>query len=277
MPGLIAMELTTVLFPIMHIRKHKRQTRTTKEVLAAFDTKMLVSGPASSGSLTSPSINSKKGAMYSMESLDECLASDYDGLQNYATDTELNGENILFLTRVLKFRKQWDHTMSHSRQSSGAMTMFRVALGIYIHLIHAGTACYPINIESHVYAQLEKVFGPATAMMASKRRGSDAAPSISSAVTPWELESPSEPAEFVDEFPMQAIPTGSTSCSNESTEHILPNDDHLEVDDVLANMLLPNGFDNHVFDDAFKSVRYMVWTETWQHYMKSERTSSAAA
>lgn len=38
--------------------------------------------------------------------------------------------------------------------------------------------------------------------------------------------------------------------------------------DPLEGVNVPGEFDERVFDRAFQSVRYMVWTETWQRYMR---------
>lgn len=38
-------------------------------------------------------------------------------------------------------------------------------------------------------------------------------------------------------------------------------------EDPLEGFEVPADFDEQVFNAAFMSVRYMVWTETWQRYM----------
>ena len=40
-----------------------------------------------------------------------------------------------------------------------------------------------------------------------------------------------------------------------------------EEKDPLEGVKVPGDFDETVFNPAFQSVRYMVWTETWQRYM----------
>ena len=265
----------------MHIRQHKKAAAATKKALAMFDLKKLRSKPSATSSRTSQSLDSKKGKMYSMDSLEECLIlpSTCDAFQDYATAVEFCGENVIFLTKVLKFKQQWHVTLSQTHNISGAMkTLYREALSIYIHLIHASTALYPINIESPIYAQLEKVFGSAAVLVACKRRGSEGALSITSSVTPWEdiTPTPTEQADpFADELPLKAIPSRPGSRSNSSSDRILTihDDQELADTDVLGDMLLPDEFDNNVFDAALNSVKYMVWTETWQHYHKWKRAS----
>ena len=264
-----------MVFPIVQILKHKKGARETQQALAAFDVKQLEMKSSASASLVTRSTNSKKGKMYSMESLDDCLATNHDGLQIYASCMELNGENIIFLTKVLQFRKQFYLTKMRTHDGvAGRKKMFRAALSIYVQLVHTSTASYPINIESPIYSRLESIFGPATGLLASTRRASEAPSSISVA-TPWDAESPCEPPDSLaaDEFPMHAMPSRPVSRSNESSENLTASSCH-EFEDPLSDTMVPDEFDDEVFDAAYKSIRYMIWTETWQRYMVWKRSSS---
>ncbi len=48
------------------------------------------------------------------------------------------------------------------------------------------------------------------------------------------------------------------------------------TDDPLDGVAVPADFDERVFDAAFKSVRFMVWSETWQRYMQWRRHSGTS-
>lgn len=281
MPGLMMMELVTLIFPIMQVFKHNKAARETHDILAEFDAKKLHSEPSTTGSLATRSTGSKRGKMFSMESLDECLTTSCDDLQVYASCMELNGENIIFLTRVLGFQRKWDMDFPKIRDRSRArMGMFRAALSIYVTLVHSDTASYPINIESPIYATLESIFGAATKLVASRRNSESPSTPISS-VTPWD-EPQQEP---LIESPMLESPGGTypmrnmslstsparRSIDNDSREHIIPLDD--DPQDSLAGFQIPAEFGEHVFDAAFKSIKYMVWSETWQRYMNWKRSS----
>ena len=276
------MELVTLTFPIVQIFKHRKAARETQAILAEFDAKKLYSEPSTTGSLATRSTGSKRGKMFSMESLDECLMSNCDGLQVYASCMELNGENIIFLTKVLGFQRKWNMDFSKIRDFSRAgMGMFRAALSIYVTLVHSDTASYPINIESPIYAKLESIFGAATKLVASRRNSESPSTPISS-VTPWD-EPQSEPLvessmlESPGTYPMRnmslSAPPARRSIDNDSREHIISLDD--DPQDTLAGFKLPAEFDEHVFDAAFKSIKYMVWSETWQRYMNWKRSSAS--
>lgn len=276
------MELVTLIFPIIQIVKHKQAAQETRAILAEFDVKKLRSEPSSTGSLATRSTGSKRGKMFSMESLDECLATNCDGLQVYASCMELNGENIIFLTKVLGFQRKWAMDFSKIRNSSRAcMGMFRAALSIYVTLVHSDTASYPINIESPIYAKLESIFGAATKLVAS-RRNSEAPSTPISSVTPWDEPQQSPLVEFPfleppgETYPMRnmslSTPPARRSIDNDSREHIISLED--DPQDSLAGFQIPVEFGEHVFDAAFKSIKYMVWSETWQRYMNWKRSSA---
>lgn len=296
----MAMEIVTLAFPIYQIIKHKRDARETNRVLAEFDQKRLGSSIDSitlRDSLAGGSLKSKRnGKMYSMESLDECLAGNHDSLQVYASCMELNGENIIFLTKVFAFKPVCEKAFKSTCHSSGDFRrarndMFRQALGIFVTLVDSRTASYPINIESSIYNRLEAIFGPATALVAMcmtpSRTTSFSAESAK--VTPWDdpqqassqaLTPMASPAEEFPSFPMRALSQDSSKYAkdgNGSSEHIVgisgqemdgPNSlDGGGIHDPLESVQVPMDFDETVFDAAFKSIRYMVWSETWQRYM----------
>ena len=281
------MEVVTLGFPIYQIWKHTKARRETTLALEAFDQKQLKSIDATLGSdsVTSRSTRSSRRGMYPIQSLDECLASDSHGLQVYASCMELNGENIIFLTSVLAFQKSCQQAFSSTCKSTAEFrrartTMFRAGLGIFVSLVHSETASYPINIESPVYSRLNDIFGPATASIASVDAGRTACLSTGSSanITPWDNHSESDDTvSSENHFPMQPMASGESSTSpstlghKESSERIVN-----PTGDNAAPMLeVPADFDERVFDAAFKSVRYMVWTETWQRYMAWKRTSGS--
>jgi len=290
------MELTTLLFPFYQIRKHDRASQETARVLAEFDQKYFnqddnsTLGDSTLASTITHSTGSKRGKMYTMESLDQCLNGSFDGLQVYASCMELNGENIIFLTKVLSFNKEWYVKFSKTTQFMHTrMTMFRAALGIYISLIDSHTAAYPINIESTVYQSLESVFGAATSLVACRRSSTSTTATPASQVTPW--DEPADPlanalyasreSVTTDGFQMQTLQSTPPSriSKSESREQILAMNDRLDAHDplVIADFKVPTAFDEHVFEPAFRSVRYMVWSETWQRYQAWKRTSGVAA
>ena len=295
----MAMEIGTLAFPIYQIIKHKRAANQMYRVLADFDQKRLKTSNDTvtlHSSQMTESLNSKRnGKMYPMESLDECLSGGSDGLQIYASCVELNGENIIFLTEVITFKRQWQQVFygapkSISESRLARHNMFRQALNIFVTMVHSRTASYPINIESPIYNRLNTIFGPATALVATHTTSSRTASfsTTSSNVTPWDDAHPpsnhaiSGIASTNEEFlsvPMRAVSRYGSKYpgqANSSSEHIISTHEQdveeggsldNRIPDPLEGFKVPNEFDENVFDAAFKSIRYMVWSETWQRYM----------
>lgn len=298
------MEIVTLGFPIYQILRSRRAAHDTRRALEDFDKKHLQLSEDSATTeslrtgkhshLSLPATVSKRGGMYPMESLDECLSTNPNDLQMYTSCLELNGENIIFLTRVLSFQNSCTQAFQRTCKSTtdfrrARRTMFRIALSIFVSLVHARTANYPINIESVIYAHLDAIFGPATTLVASEKhsRSASIVAGESSNVTPWD-EPPAERDDNGREsYPMHAMGGNTTpshptptlrreSPGNESQEHIVQVTTVVNNNgstggvggaDPLEGVKVPAEFDERVFDAAFKSVRYMVWTETWQRYM----------
>ena len=286
--------MVTLGFPIYQVFRHKKAARETSRVIAEWEVNKRDANSTDGSMITRGS----KGRMASMASLDDCLSGDYSSLQIYATTCELNGENIIFLVRVLDFKKQWLSTFVKAGNDTerARMIMFRAALSIYVSLVHDGTSNYPINVESSIYTSLNKVFGAAAILVASNRPSTPESPI--SAVTPWDEpttnpfenppsihsnnpfeQSPSNSSQtgLKDYFEMKTLAVPSVrrcSFDNASAEHIMPlEDDSAKPLDPLADFKVPAGFDVRVFDAAEKSIKYMVWTETWQRFTEWSKTA----
>ncbi len=281
-PGLLTMEIVTLFFPIYQIRKQNKAKKERDQILKDFDLKKIGS---EENSVATPSTGSKSGKMYSMESLQTCLDGNSDSLQVYASGCELNGENIIFLLKVINFTQQYPIVFAKARGDiqRARMATFRAALSIYVSLVHADTAKYPINIESPIYAKLHAIFGAAAKLVATSRPSSPATPI--SAVTPW--DEPADPIATLhttdsksDEYPMQSMPPRSSSIRNDSSEHIICLDDTTDPTDPLAGFPIPHEFNVRVFDEAYNSIKFMVWSWTWQRFMmwknRASTTSSAS-
>ena len=279
------MELTTLVFPVIQMRRHNRIARETAQALADFENKRLNQNSTASSTnaesiLTRSTDTKQSGRMFSMETLEECLNTNYDGLQVYSSVHELNGENIIFLVKVLSFQKQWESAFRRCTDTKRATTtLYRAALNIFVTLVESRTAKYPINLESPIYNALSAVFGEATELVASKR--SSSVTSTPSVVTPWD-----EPAEEASSFrgksgseaihmvTMLPTPAIRRSTSSDSCQRIISINGALpDLNDPLAGFIVPMDFNQKVFNDAYKSIKYMVWCETWQRYMEFKRSS----
>ena len=283
-PGLITIELTTLIFPIYQIYRHKKVARETSRALAEFDAKQLKykEGSETTSVSTATRSTGSKGKMYSMETLEHCIHTNCDGLQVYASCMELNGENIVFLTRVIRFKRQWRAEFTNSKNAMRTRTtMFRAALSIFVNLVHAETATYPINIESNIYRGLELMFREATQLVACQPESRNSSTTSIAQVTPWAepgnqlVSEDFETFQLVDmkKHPRASFRRLSTedSVSHHSTPSATDSTEWLE--DPLNSCMVPVDFDAKVFDAAFKSIKYMVWSETWQRFMNFKKAA----
>lgn len=281
-PGLVVMQGVTLIFPIIAIRKHDKTSRELKQALADFDAKK---ENVESSSTSSPSTVSKRsGKMHTMESLDECLKLSYEGLQTYAAIVEFNCENIVFLVQVLKFKELWEVTFPTEVFSSSELyqrarkRMFCEALSIFVTLVHGDTASYPINVDSNTYTGLDRIFSTATELVAKASRRNSISSTPNSMVTPWDGPLQALSPDLKDEaFPMHAMPSRSHSSINDSCEHIISLDEPTDLNDPLASYQIPLKFNQYVFDAAFKSIRFMVWSGTYQRFMTYKHRSTRPA
>jgi len=277
-PGLITMECVTLIFPIYQIRKHINAQKERDQILKHFDQKKFGSEETS---VATPSTGSKSGKMFSMDSLEECLHGNSDSLQVYASGCEYTGENIIFLLKVLNFTQQYPIAFAKAMGDipRARLAIFRAALSIYVSLVHTDTAKYPINIESPIYAKLHSIFGAAAKLVAISRPGSPGTPI--SAVTPWDEPADPTPLDVArsksEEYMMQSMPPRSSSMSNESSEHIICLDEPIDPTDPLAGFQVPHEFNAHVFDEAYNSIKFMVWTWTWQRFMVWKNRASTTS
>ena len=294
-PGMLAMELVTLGFPLYQMRKYNRDARETDEAVAQLKSKQRSGSQGSIDFPDSPSgslARKLKGRMHCMEALDSCLQGNYDSLQVYASCKEFNGENIIFLTKVIAFKQAWTALFDGFPKKTGALLgrdrnrMFRKALNIFVTLVHKGTSPQPINIDSSIYNRLDKIFGPATALVALSKTSSrtSSLSAASSSATPWDDPQDISPvasvSEEFDSFPMRPLSEASKAYGggdSGSRERIVSfskeyvdgprNAGMTKGKDPLEGYDVPDDFGVDAFADAYISIRYMVWTSTWQHYM----------
>ncbi|KAL8962460.1 MAG: hypothetical protein Q9183_005155 [Haloplaca sp. 2 TL-2023] len=294
-PGMLAMELVTLGFPLYQMKKYNRDARETDRAVAHMEDKQRSNSQASIDSTDSRSgalARKLKGRMHCMEALDSCLQGNYDSLQVYASCKEFNGENIIFLTKVIAFKQAWTNVFNSFPKKTGAPLgrdrnrMFRKALNIFVTLVHKGTSPQPINIDSSIYNRLDKMFGPATSLIALSKTSSrtSSLSAASSSATPWDDPQDMSPVASVsdefDSFPMRPLSEASKAFGggdSGSRERIVsfseeyvdgPRNAGIANDkDPLEGYEVPDDFGIDAFKDAYISIRYMVWTSTWQHYM----------
>lgn len=274
-PGLITIEIVTLVFPLLQIynslqwvgRSPTSATQLSESTNASYTS---ISKPTSARTT-----NSSRGKLYTMKELEQCLTNENDRqcLQDFACTREFTGENIIFLTQVHDFHNHWYPLCNGDSDMSVAAKrrMFRAAVTIFAHLVCPDTASVYVNIEGRIYKALNAILG-------------DAARAHMSALTVSPFGETIENAANTDDFgSMTALPlapmdgvslhssTGrsftpiTTHSSREGLGTHPEASSHLAADDFdVAD--IAEGFHLGVFDEAYESVKNMVYTQTWQRF-----------
>ena len=226
-------QLTSIILPLMDARRegilYKR---------FSFDNRSLTSN-----------VDSLTEKQRNMSALENTLEKNVEPLLQWAARREFTAENIVFLKAVRDFKRKWravaNTGVNHDRVR---LELFEDAAYIYFSCVDHITAAFNINVESSIYHKLKNTF-----------RGVR--------VCDRALDSPisdhSEVCPFDDLRPLAMGVGGKVAVAEAYT---LPT---TEIESLIPGqqVFVPEEFNIHIFDDAFRSVKYLVFTNTWQRYV----------
>jgi len=177
---------------------------------------------------------------------------------------DFSGENIAFLTSVAEWKSSLPKAVYSTIPRGDNVKelireRFNRALRIYAEFVSVRHAEFPINISSQELKKLESIFETPTRIMYGEKREVDV-------TTPF-VESPTSAV-----CPPEGEGEGSDSEKTIQSTHSAPIEDRVQYwGDV------PEEFDETVFDDAEKSIKYLVLTNTWPKFVKNQRDSIQSA
>ena len=283
------MQAATVFFPIFEAYRSRAQLRSTLAAVKSWEEKRKSSESSTgySGSTqnnsfysdnkptsTMTSTSSRRREMYTMAALDKALAVNPTPLLLFAATKEFTGENIVFLMQVRDWRAAWNRAARDFGAVTGQVKyrLFNIAVEIFATSIHTKTADFPINVESKIRTKLEAMFGPAVVGIRHLEQN---------IVDPFNhhsfgsiglepTKSPQSDVNGIGEF----RGVDSYRTASDSQEHFLPPgkgdlDVIPEAPETAAD--IPASFDEHAFDEAETSIKYMVITNTWPKFVDSSR------
>ncbi|KAL9089782.1 MAG: hypothetical protein Q9165_005576 [Trypethelium subeluteriae] len=239
-PGLMTFQLTSIILPLWDAH--------AEGVLY----KRFSLDNQSTGSIAEDQTEKQR----SMGALEEALEKNVEPLLLWAARREFTAENIVFLKAVRDFKRKWRAVTNTGVSHDGArLELFEDAAYIYFACVDQNTAAFNINVEYKIYDRLKSIFGGV--------RVSDCA-----------LESPI--SEHSDVCPFDDLKPFATDMSDKlaaADAYALPT---TEIESMMAGgpIQIPQEFDIHVFDEAFRSIKYLVFTNTWQRYLNYSETSS---
>ncbi|KZF24068.1 hypothetical protein L228DRAFT_87952 [Xylona heveae TC161] len=263
-PGLMGLEFLTIFFPLWEAyrtkdRRHSAQSafdgwekdRSDVESIDCASTKQSVNISVSPSATSSE--RKRRHDIYGMQALEKTLDTNAAGLFKFAATKEFTGENIVFLTQVRDWRRNYLQLLSDGAISvENRRKMYAEGVKIFYHNVCMKTSEFPVNIESKIYADLQRMFH------------SSNIPAPKAVVAP-----------FADD----AVPLSWTQPKNANSIHS-DNEELITIASLDSNggsWEIPDGFDEHAFDRAEASVKYMVFTNTWIRFVDAQETASMAS
>ena len=241
----MTMQLVSIIFPLYDAYKNKKTTRRASSIYSTS--------------------SNKSRDIYSMAALDVQVQKNIEPLLRWASQKDFTAENVVFLKAVRDFKKRWELAAKKSELSPLQLReRYEEAALIYFSLINPITAKFNINIEFRIFAELEEMF-----------RGLIYEPYVDDVST----TSTSARTENIVSPWMDIIRPGqSTSCERlvNDVERLYPAP-VTEIEMVPGrDHRIPSRFTIDVFNKAFDSVKYLVYTNTWVKFIDAGETASIA-
>jgi hypothetical protein len=238
-PSLIVCQQVLVIIPLRDALKMQPYRRSSISETDSITSQRSILAEKAAFQITDRSIKTKG----SMQALELSIEHSIEPLIAWAAAREFTAENCIFLREVRNFRRKWGSlkvvTTAQRRQ------MFNEASLIFFTLINPFTAESPINIEYKIFKTLQTLFADVEFdpyMPRCKTPEDISSPVIrENVICPWE-DTLSRPA---------SIQSDVTTSSTSSTKSIVPSE-----------------FTDEIFDAAFESIKYLVFTNTWPRYVE---------
>jgi hypothetical protein len=237
------------------------------------------------------SLDSQKSNMLTMTALENALRTNAIPLLEFAALKDFSGENVSFLTHIADWRRYWFSprlsTAEHHKQQ------FITAVRIYSHFISLEFSEFPINISSKEMKRLHQVFESAAVLLNRRTRGSIDS-DISDSATPFDSIEPSylpdsptipkspgflsspapallPPSPIKSEFEMKTTDLDSLGRANLRASSRMRRN---SMEDLFANVQVPEAFRETIFDQAESEIKYLVLTNTWPKFVNAGRANS---
>ncbi|KAJ5631322.1 uncharacterized protein N7484_011422 [Penicillium longicatenatum] len=255
------MEIFTIFIPCYEVFRSQTLRKETLDSIARWELKVKSSG-SEEKSLNSAS-TMVESFMSGWKSTNDSIQSNgsRDSIMTmhaleheFSALREFSGENIAFLTGVSEWKNSLPAMMKDGfsdESSKGAVReSFNRALHLYAKFISVRHAEFPLNISSQDLASLDHVFEKPTRLLYGDERETNP-------VSPFN--------KFTFDLP-------SPSLSDSSEKGLKATSTEIK-DRVQYWGQIPEEFSATVFDDAEKSIKYLVLTNTWPKFIKDRRTS----
>ncbi|OJD27016.1 hypothetical protein ACJ73_01594 [Blastomyces percursus] len=265
LPGIMMMEIATLFFPFYEVVFSQKVRARAVHAMGAIEEFRRYSFPSKNNNRD-----------YSIAALEKVLKGDSAPFLHFAATHDFSGENIMFLNHVRDWKAAWAQSPANLKfQKANAEEiesyrrhLYNVAIEIYVTYVHLFGAEFPINIESEIYRDLKTVFMPAamTLMRLPKRRSGQ----LSMAATPTDIEA------SADTFPVHPAPEPDSDISLRKRTPAQEYEDILYrgyqnivnmVPRLPPDTVIPDTFNEQVYDAAAASVKVLILRNTWPKYV----------
>ena len=228
--------------------------------------------------------------MYRMSTLEKALLINPAPLLCFAATKDFTAENIIFLVHIKEWREAWRTAprapLTGEITAAARRDLFRMGVDIYTASVCGHTADFPLNLEGYVADALHKVFGSHMASSPTSSRGrstvgfTDVSEDQRNLV--FDLERISQRPQHMWTRPKEMVATSLAAdsaygSSNPTTPDARDHDQEFELEEQYQEEVSEQGgserypgFDEKVFDDAEASIKYLVLTNTWRKFVKSQ-------
>ncbi|KAJ5397025.1 hypothetical protein N7509_005138 [Penicillium cosmopolitanum] len=268
-PGIMTMEAVTIFLPCYELVVSMRQrNRILGKLQAWYEKKADDTDELDSETPRSQSEVSRLPEVYSRKALERCLEDDSSALLRFAAAKEFSGENIIFLNYVRDWKAAWAEINEqkpvydwkrdplHHR-----LHFFKIAVEIYAACVDLRIAKFPINIESRIYSDLTEMFGDAVQLIGQSVPGGDGI-----RISPESYMVPTHRKKFSTVITLEedthALCLDAYPQESQSIMHIEPRLPH--------SVIVPLDFTASAFDKAERSVKNLVFTNTWPKFIDSD-------
>ena len=281
------MEAVTIFFPLYEVLMSKRRKAHMLEQIQVWNEKRASkidepdSGISGLSGITAISRSQSEISaprlpkIYSRDAMEQCLLDDPGTLLRFAAAKEFSGENIIFLTYVRDWKAAWAKIEESQGEYDWALDpenhrthMFKIAVGIHSSCVNLETAEFPINIESQIYSDLIELFSEASMLLMRDAQGGRYYKNMSEGY-PMSTQRKKFSTVISVEEDKHALCFDSSPFESHSIMHV-----ESRLPDSVA---VPVGFSSRVFDQAEKSVKNLVFTNTWPKFVESCSSSSSTS
>ncbi|PGH11784.1 hypothetical protein AJ79_04685 [Helicocarpus griseus UAMH5409] len=267
LPGIMMMEVATLFFPYYEVMHVKKAQARAAQAMGSLE------------GLRSSSFQCKnnRNRDYSIATLEKVLSGDTTSFLHFAATHDFSGENIMFLNHVRDWKAAWAQSPANLKLKQPSVEdvesyrrhLYNVALEIYVTYVHLFGAEFPINIESDIYRDLKSVFMPAATILMKlpkRKAGQNGMASTSGDIEATAGIFPLQPARDSDNSIQKKTPAQEYEDilyrGHENIVNMVP---RLPPDTVI-----PDNFNENVFDDAAASVKMLILRNTWPKFVDYE-------